>query len=239
MSQKQPKTQILITDIPKNSFDSKWPTELEKQLFEVKFPNLKSKLQYYTPLAFLNRIVIIFDDEATAIEVYEYLKTFLKETGKDVKLYLAESLLAKSRSKSVDDAESGSPLNLSSSENVENEKPILSIDTNPSNTGVNSSSLSLGSPSLSPDRNGLESPTLLKFENQSKLHYYKEPLPRFAKSKSQTSLRSNDNTTYLFKPGTQSAVGSSSLTPSSSNNLMEGTDFPPSSPSITLDEFTH
>ena len=62
-NQKQMRTQILITDIPSGKFTSKWPTQLEKTLFKEQFPNLQSHLQYYTPLPFLNRIIIIFDNE--------------------------------------------------------------------------------------------------------------------------------------------------------------------------------
>lgn len=231
---KEPRTQILITDIPKNIFDSKWPDDLKKQLFELKFPELKKKLQYYTPLAFLNRIVIIFDDETTTMRIYDFLKQSFKDTGRDFKIYLAESLLMKPRSKSADDlGESGS----SSEELNDEKKPILSIDTNPSNTGVNSSSLSLGSPSLSPERSTLESPTLLKFDSQSKLHYYKEPLPKFTKSNSQSSISSTDFTKYLFKPEPSPITNpsSSGLTPTPSSDL----SMPPPSPSITLNEFTH
>lgn len=233
---KEPRTQILITDIPRNKFDSKWPEELEKELFEKEFTGLKRKLQYYTPLAFLSRIVIIFDDEAAARTVFEYLKRRLAEIS--CKIYLAESLLKKPRAKSVDDRQdNGDELR----ESREQRKPVLSINTDPANTGVSSSSLSLGSPSLSPDRNSLDSPTLLKFDSQSKAHYYKEPLPRPARGGSQTSFSSaTDMPRYLYRPEPSPMTVT---TTSSDGGKASSTDsdlrIPPPSPSITLNEFPH
>lgn len=195
------KTQILITDIPKDKFTTKWPSTLENELFEVKFPNFKAKLQYFTPLGFLSRIVIILDDEETTNVIYDYLKT-QKDIINDssIKLFATETLIkTRSKSSSVVD-------NLSSQFDPKS-KPILSLDTNPSHTGVDSNSLLLGSPTLSPDKTCLESPTLLKFSDEdSKLHYYKEPLP---KSNSTLSLNGNsqeglDNTSDSDSPTPQS-----------------------------------
>lgn len=230
---REPRTQILITDIPKKQFDSKWPETLEKELFEGEFAGLKQKLQYYTPLAFLNRIVIIFDDEPAAKNVYAHLKHRLQNLP--YKIYLAESLLVKPRAKSVDDLNESDGAGANA--RVDG-KPVLSINTDPSNTGIKSSSLSLGSPSLSPERNPLESPTLLKFDRQSKAHYYKEPLPRFHRASSQSSLSSStDMVTYLYKPEPSLAtVTSSSDAASSTDSELR---IPPPSPSITLNEFTH
>lgn len=80
----QPKTQILITDIPKEKFDCNWPQQLEDLIFKEQFPQVKPHLEYYTPLAFLNRVVIIFDQEPATLQVYEFLKT--KLVGEPVKL---------------------------------------------------------------------------------------------------------------------------------------------------------
>lgn len=212
---KEPRTQILITDIPKKQLESKWPVELERQLFEQKFPELKRKLQYYTPLAFLNRIVLIFEDEVAAVKVYDYLKESLLGNGHSFRIYLTESLLARPRAKSVDQVRE-------SSEQIGGkDKPVLSIDTDTSKTGVNSSSLSLGSPSLSPDRNNLDSPTLLKFDNESKLHYYQEPLPGMHKT------RSPPRFSPTLKINTTASGSSGDL------------NRPPPSPSITINGFPH
>ncbi|QLL30926.1 hypothetical protein HG536_0A07410 [Torulaspora globosa] len=227
---KEARTQILITDIPKIKFDSKWPEDLEKELFEREFVDLKRKLQYYTPLAFLNRIVIIFDDEAAAETVYEYLKDRLRNFS--YRIYLAESLLAKPRAKSMDDAEeSDSP----GGESQNHCKPVLSINTYRS-TGASSLSLSLGSPSLSPEKNSLDSPTLLKFDSQSKAHYYQEPLPRSDRGSSLTSFSScTDVPKYLYKPEPSPMTTTSSGGLASS--ISSDDKIPPPSPSITLKEF--
>lgn len=230
------KTQILITDIPSECFKQKWPEQLEKELFEDKFPEFKAQLFYYTPLSFLNRIIIILSDEATTLKVFNYVHSLVQDQGRKVKMYLTESLLSKPRSKSTDDV-SNLPEQKSQDQESRNDKPILSIDTNPLSTGVNSSSLSIGSPSLSPDRTCLESPTLLKFDNQSKLHYYKEPLPKLNRRESLNTSTSTDDTKYLFKPKQSSASMTilTNLTPSSTKSF----DIPPPSPSITLNEFHH
>lgn len=227
----EPRNQILITDIPKVKFDSKWPEDLEKELFEREFVGLKRKLQYYTPLAFLNRIVIIFDDEAAARTVYEYLQEHLKKSP--YRIYLAESLLARPRAKSLDDVEeSGSP----DGEYQSHRKPVLSINTYPCNTGVSSSSLSLGSPSLSPERSNLDSPTLLKFDSKSRAHYYQEPLPKSDRGSSLKSFSSaTDMPRYLYKPEPSPMTATSSEGDLASS--ISSDKIPPPSPSITLNEF--
>ncbi|QLQ81469.1 hypothetical protein HG537_0F02300 [Torulaspora globosa] len=230
---REPRTQILITDIPKIRFDSKWPEDLEKELFEREFVGLKRSLQYYTPLAFLNRIVIIFDDEKAARTVYEYLKDHLRKFS--YRIYLAESLLARPRAKSMDDA--------GESDNAEGEyqgqrKPVLSINTYPCNTGVSSSSLSLGSPSLSPERNSLDSPTLLKFDSKSKAHYYQEPLPKSDRGSSLKGFSSStDMPRYLYKPEPSPMTISSSSDGALASTVSSDDKIPPPSPSITLNEF--
>ena len=260
------RTQILITGIPRDKFQSKWPESIKKTVFEEKFPELSPKMQYFTPLPFLNRIVIIMTDEESTLQVYNFLKSLIaKENGrlltvdKGIKLFMMESLLPL-RSASLDDVgrivatptttqflinngisinvtshddsneggsiSSGNDNNSNSSRssissiNFDTEsrksddkvvlvtgsesasmgslglsidstpngrsrsngsdklKPILSLDTNPFRTGITRDSLTLGSPSLSPDRSSIEAPTLLKFSRESKPYLYKEPLPR-------------------------------------------------------------
>lgn len=191
----QPRTQIIITGINKDLFTAKWPESLQTKIFDTKFPEYKNKVSYFTPLPFLNRLVIILDDETSAKQIYDYLQTIItttdtKYTG--MKLFLTESLLLP-RSRSFDDSDSVSPVRKSSITEslLDLGKPILSLDTNPLTTGVNASSLSIGSPSLSPEVSNVDSPTLLKFSNESKPYYYKEPLPQ---SSSQLNLKSNNDT---------------------------------------------
>ncbi|AQZ15061.1 RCN2 (YOR220W) [Zygosaccharomyces parabailii] len=144
-----PKTQVLITNVSKELFEQGWPRDLDRELFEQKFPSLKPQLCYYTPLGFLSRIVIIFKDEQSALQVFQYLQGRVTDQQK---VYLSESLLAKPPSHS--DGE------------VEQTRPQLSLNT----------SSDVASPTLSPERT--DSPTLLKFDNQSELHPYQEPLPK-------------------------------------------------------------
>ena len=67
------RVQILLTNVDKKLFQQGWPRELESELFNTKFPQLRSRLSYFSPLPFLNRIVIIFADETSAGQVYDYL----------------------------------------------------------------------------------------------------------------------------------------------------------------------
>lgn len=251
MSQGQPKTQILITDIPKEKFTQKWPKTIETLLFETKFPELRSKLQYFTPLPFLQRIVIIFDDSTSALKTYDFLKE--KEyVNKPMKLFLTESLLIGSnpRAHSFDSSMSNSStsydkttnpflhinrvncspdksLDIESEENLK-DKPILSLETNPLKTGVTTGSLTLGSPSLSPDNSSLESPTLIKFSKDDKLHYYREPLPKISPN---SSSNSNENINIASVAGTDidddRRLGDNVNTSPSVNT-------PPKSPTITI-----
>lgn len=98
------KTQILITDIPKDKFSEKWPTTLENEIFRDHFPNLRLKLQYFTPLQFLNRIVIIMLDQDSTEQIYQFLKD--KVISKPMKIFMTESLLGNQqpRANSCDDA---------------------------------------------------------------------------------------------------------------------------------------
>lgn len=98
------KTQILITDIPKDKFIKKWPASLENEIFKDNFPDLRSKLQYFTPLQFLNRIVIIMNDSESTQQIYHYLKD--KVISKPMKIFITESLLGNQqpRANSFDDS---------------------------------------------------------------------------------------------------------------------------------------
>lgn len=222
------KTQVLITDVPKVKFNG-WPKELEKRIFG-KYPELRKHLQYFTPLPFMNRVIIIMDEESAAVKVYEYLRDEEPTTSKndEIKLYMTESLLAnRFRSRSMgepvsDDSEPNTPTG-------ESKLPILSLDTNPVTTGIDAGSLAMGSPSLSPDRrSSVESPTLLKFGDVDHAHLYREPLPNKEANSSSTSI-SSENETVLQKPQKLSI-----LTEGISS---DGAGSPPKSPSITVREF--
>lgn len=226
MSQVQTKTQILITDIPKEKFTQKWPNTIETLLFKTKFPELKSKLQYFTPLPFLQRIIIILDDPQSAMKLFEFLRDG-DYIQKPLKLFLTESLLSgSSRSRSFDDSASNDSIPFDRTTNpfldlnkhtISNDlqdgssqdnstRPILSLETNPLKTGISSGSLAVGSPSLSPDNGTLESPTLLKFNKDDKPHYYREPLPRTTSNssltKSENYKHDNGNNNNNNKDGT-------------------------------------
>ncbi|CCD24958.1 Rcn2p NDAI_0E01420 [Naumovozyma dairenensis CBS 421] len=263
------KTQILITDIPKEKFVSKWPQELEEKIFDENFPNLKINLQYFTPLQFLSRIVIIMNDQESTDVIYEFLQKLMKELAPTpIKLYLTESLLVNNakgdsnrppiRSRSFDDMEK---INDNNDGKNSLQKPILSIDTDPVRTGIAVGSLALGGPSLSPDRRtSIESPTLLKFAPDSKSIYYKEPAPKISPQSTKESSSSpvdGSQTKYLFQPPPPSSdvVNSNAIRPNtlkvntssstSSLSVASGKDSsstpntPPKSPTITLNEFAH
>ncbi|SMN20230.1 similar to Saccharomyces cerevisiae YOR220W RCN2 Protein of unknown function [Maudiozyma saulgeensis] len=243
----QPKTQILITGIPKTRFTKKWPESLQSQLFEKDFPDYKAKLSYFTPLPFLSRIVIILDDETSAKNVYDYLLPIITKEGDDMKIFLTESLLLP-RSRSFDDTENVSHIRRKSSVTeslLDSGKPILSLDTDPTITGVNATSLSIGSPSLSPDTANVGSPTLLKFSNDSKPYYYKEPLPQFSSQTNITSISDNSLSPSSSMAQTTSdstedkkssflKIDTSSTSVTSQRNDGLST---PKSPSITINQF--
>lgn len=223
MSQLQTKTQILITDIPKEKFTQKWPQTIETLLFKTKFPELKSKLQYFTPLPFLQRIIIILDDPHSATKIFEFLRDG-DYVQKPLKLFLTESLLGgSSRSRSFDDSANNNSIpfdrttnpfldlnkHMTSNDSQDGSsqdtstRPILSLETNPLKTGITTGSLAVGSPSLSPDNGTLESPTLLKFNKDDKPHYYREPLPRASSSSSLDKHNNNNsNNNNTNKDGT-------------------------------------
>ncbi|SCV03193.1 LAMI_0H06216g1_1 [Lachancea mirantina] len=204
-----PKTQILITDVSKAQFTKEWPKALEEQLFKTQFPELKKHCTYYTPLAFLNRIVIIFDDEQATLKVYEYLDKNFATDG--IKLYLTESLLGKPRARSHEDLSHA----LHEPANVE---PAADFSS------------PCGSPSLSPESVDVSSPTALKFPGDEKMRLYKEPPPKSdAHHHDSTSNSFAGETQLLHKPQLSldvSSVKDSRAGPST-----------PVSPSITLNEF--
>ncbi|CCE63805.1 hypothetical protein TPHA_0F03240 [Tetrapisispora phaffii CBS 4417] len=218
------KSQILITDIPKATFSSDWSAKLKSSIFEEHFPEAVRNLQYYTPLQFLNRIVIILDDETVATKIYEYLRTEKLILNLNAKLYLTENL-TKPRSKSSSQVGLDMPLsddflnlrvdpNSSAKQPGEDgafAKPLLSIDTDPSHTGISTASLQVGSPSLSPDKSCIGSPTLLKFsDDDQKLHSYQEPLPKLndinkletatSNSSSNLNIRKNKDSSEPMSP---------------------------------------
>lgn len=166
------KTQILLTNVNKVLFQEGWARDLESKLFDQEFPHLRSKVSYYSPLPFLNRIVIIFKDEASANRVYDYLVS-VDHVPEHVKVYLSESLLSQ-RSNSESDT------GKISGRTVNGNKPILSLNTTEQDGN-------LTSPTLSPDRAG--SPTLLKFDENSEYHRYQEPLPKNEKQPIQVGTR--------------------------------------------------
>ncbi|CEP64073.1 Rcn2p LALA0_S10e01662g [Lachancea lanzarotensis] len=207
-----PKTQILVTDIPHQEFSDGWPQQLQKQLFEDKFPELKCRCQYYTPLAFLNRVVLIFDEEQATLTIYDYL---LQELGtkKPIKVYLTESLLTRPRSKSHDS---------STTDEVDFQtfkRPQLSLDTQ--NTTGSSSS-------LSPDKAATHIPTPMKFPEDGKIHYYQEPLPKPEHKEEESK---DQHGTKLLYPSRISP------TPTNTGQSPESALSTPASPSITLNEF--
>ncbi|CCH63039.1 hypothetical protein TBLA_0J00390 [Henningerozyma blattae CBS 6284] len=216
------KTQILITDIPQQAFKSDWPSTLYNLLFVDKFPLIKSDLLYYTPLAFMNRIVLIFGNEENTLKIYDFLKNFQSMKNnvnsrnlQEAKIFINEPLITRQRAKSVDDIDPLSntdptithvnPLSnltakndtysvINTSNIINKDTPVLSVDTDPQSTGIDSHSLNMGSPSLSPDRMALRSPTWLKFDdNDTKLHCYKEPEP----NTTTTTTSSTNNSTIL------------------------------------------
>lgn len=255
----QPKTQILITDIPKDKFTGKWPEQIEKKLFSATFPQYKAKLEYFTPLAFLNRIVIILNDEQSANDIYNFLIPIISQE-EGIKVFLTESLLLP-RSRSFDDTENQlSVLNKAPNNNnvgqtrrgsisemfLDSGKPILSLDTNPLRTGVDVSSLSVGSPSLSPDKCNLNTPTLLKFDAESKPYYYSEPLPKSFSQSNLTVLSNSSSispisstiqdpeTVFAFKPKGLKIDTSSNNDTVESEGSTQGDV--PSSPLITINQ---
>lgn len=173
------KTQILITDIPRDAFTSNWPNELRSKLFSIKFPQYFKLLNYFTPLAFMNRIILILDTEYAANDIYNFLQN--EKTNKNdkylnsSKLFLTESLITKPRSNSTPTL--SNTTTTTTSTNKQEETPVLSIDTNPHSTGINKNSLERGSISLSPDSSSLMSPTLLSMEGNDTKRYYMEPKP--------------------------------------------------------------
>ncbi|SCV05772.1 LANO_0H14840g1_1 [Lachancea nothofagi CBS 11611] len=213
MTETTQKTQILITDIPHQEFDNGWPQTLQKQLFDEKFPHLKKHCQYYTPLAFLHRVVIIFDQEDATLAVHSFLVQDL--ASKPVKVYLTESLLSRSRSKSEDSTKNSEDIEFHTFK-----RPQLSLDTQGSQ-GI--------SVALSPERADTHSPTAMKFPNDGKVHYYQEPLPKPESPEKQDTTPGS--TKLLYQPH---LTLNTAYTGHSSDSISSV----PVSPSITLDEFS-
>ncbi|SCU82752.1 LADA_0C07712g1_1 [Lachancea dasiensis] len=205
------KTQILITDVPQRDFDKEWPQDLQKQLFEQNFPDLKKHCLYYTPLAFLRRVVIIFDEEEATNAIHEYLVRELAASHQSVKIHLTESLLSKPRARSQE--------SLSNAEEVDFQtfkRPQLSLRTDSSQPA---------SPSLSPDRSSSHSPTAMRFPDDHKIHYYQEPLPKVHDEGNRSGAAKLLYEPRLTLNTTNTGQSSDSLSPA------------PMSPSITLNEF--
>ncbi|CAI5215589.1 ANM_HP_G0000230.mRNA.1.CDS.1 [Saccharomyces cerevisiae] len=178
-----------------------------------------------------------------------------------MKLFVTESLLNNQhpRSRSTDDAVSLQDNNLALLEDHRN-KPLLSINTDPGVTGVDSSSLNKGGSSLSPDKSSLESPTMLKLSTDSKPFSYQEPLPKLSRSSSSTSNLSLNRSSQTSLPSQlenkdKSASGTKCLFASkplgltidtstrsnaascTENDVNATASNPPKSPSITVNEF--
>lgn len=211
MSESSQKTQILITDVSPQEFSRGWPQELESLLFEREFPQFKKNCEYYTPLAFLHRIVIIFDQEAATLQVHNYLAKTL--ASKPVKVYLTESLITKSRARSFDEADFNADV-----AGATHTKPKLSLDTCES---------TVNAPSLSPVRSDPHSPTAIKSLEDGKIHFYQEPLPKL------------DSPTYSGSPPGETKLLYKPRLSLDTKHINQATPTlsTPISPSITLNEF--
>lgn len=178
------KTQILITDIGKDKFENSWADDLRKMLFEREFLTIRP--EYFTPLPFLNRIVIIFRNEDDALKIYEYLQKYL--LGTKVKLCLTESLIGKTRSASAD---------LCEYDNNDDTTRHMTVDTSIDNSKSESI---CNSSSLSPDLP--ISVTKLKFPDDPHVRYYKEPAPEKLKLKISDDKTNSNLTHFLYKSKT-------------------------------------
>ncbi|AET41603.1 Rcn2p Ecym_8325 [Eremothecium cymbalariae DBVPG len=208
------KTQILITDIPRERFDERWPQEVERRL-RKEFSNVEP--DYFTPLSFLDRIVIILRRERDTADVYEWLKRELVEDP--IKIYLTEPLINKPRSRSAvagrDRAGKDEDLEMDKGVLDKDGKPVLKIDISAAE------GLGLGSsPKLSPEKQ--ISPTRLRFPDDPKVYYYMEPAPERSPTGpkfSEPCSSCSNGTQYLYRGRSPSL-----------------TDKMPSSPSITLNQ---
>ncbi|AGO11356.1 AaceriACR105Wp [[Ashbya] aceris (nom. inval.)] len=200
------RTQILITDVPKERFDEQWPQQLRHEM-AARFPDVEP--EYFTPLSFLNRVVIIFRNEADTTRVHEWLRE--RFTREQYKVYLSEPLVGKPRGRSLTAA---SPQMADGAEETEVERPLLQIDTA---SAVDSAAGGLfpPSPSLSPDKQ--ISPTKIKFPDDPKVHYYMEPAPERHTPVPQqgTGVPSDPSgTQYLYRGRSRSPRDNMPLSPS-------------------------
>ncbi|AAS51331.1 ACR105Wp [Eremothecium gossypii ATCC 10895] len=206
------RTQILITDVPKARFDEQWPQLLRREM-AISFPDVEP--EYFTPLSFLNRVVIIFRGEEDTARVYEWLRE--RCAREHYKVYLSEPLVGKPRGRSLTAV---SPQAGDGAEEAEVERPLLQIDT-ASAADSAAGGLFPPSPSLSPDKQ--ISPTKIKFPDDPKVHYYMEPAPE-----RHTPVPERGTGVPSDPSGTQFLYRGRSLSPR---------DNMPLSPSITLNRF--
>ncbi|QEU60605.1 Rcn2 [Kluyveromyces lactis] len=208
------KTQILVTDLDSDKFNEGWPRSLEETLFQKQFPHITP--EYYSPLPFLHRIVIILSSEDEAVRVFQFVQNYVREALglTDCKVYLTESLISKPRSKSVDDKDVNSTTSTAAaaaavktqsqsrsqttsdsteSSNHSGKKPVLKVNTSYSSSSVTQSedkSNTISSPSsLSPEQP--LSPTKVKLRDDQEEYFYMEPAPQPAHEPTITSANSN------------------------------------------------
>lgn len=170
------RTQILITDVADEKFSHGWPQELEKELFERTYPNIVP--DFYSPLPFLHRIVIILHTDEEAEIIHDYLKKYLEEdlNKQNYKIYRTESLISRPRARSMNDV--GADLG-------EDGRPVLKIDTSASGSSTSvrdilQESIATHSTLSSPDQP--ISPTRLRLQDGQKEYFYMEPPPSKVKS---------------------------------------------------------
>ena len=246
------KTQVLVTDLDTERFTLGWPRELEQKLFKEQFPEVSP--EYYTPLPFLHRIIIILRSDIDANKVYEFLQRQVKEDASMMKckVFLTESLISKPRSRSFDDKaaaacaalaqrRSASSFDLKSvgagSSSGSAAKPVLKVNTSCSSSDLASSSSaslynerrrdSISSPSsLSPEQP--LSPTKVKLRDDQEEYFYMEPAP--AVSSPVADVHSTDSQHEVFplqNPSKKDILKSRTTFCSSGNS-------DPRSPSITI-----
>lgn len=211
------KTQILVTNLDSEKFNEGWPRSLEETLFQKQFPHITP--EYYSPLPFLHRIVIILSSEDEAVRVFQFVQNYVREVLglTDCKVYLTESLISKPRSKSVDDkdvnstaaaaaaasaavktqsqsqSQSQTTSDSTESSNHSGKKPVLKVNTSYSSSSVTQSedkNNTISSPSsLSPEQP--LSPTKVKLRDDQEEYFYMEPAPQPAHEPTIASANSN------------------------------------------------
>lgn len=188
------KTQILITDIENEKFAEGWPQTLESVLFKEQFPEIEP--EFFSPLPFLHRIVIILRTDVEAGQVYGFLKGYLlaNKTSHGCKVYLTESLISRPRARSFNDVKS---------DGTGDTKPVLRIDT--SSYSVPAVPLcrprrgSISSPSsLSPDQP--ISPTRVRLQDDQEEYFYMEPAPSKSKQNDAPIVEGSTSLQTASKP---------------------------------------